>query len=316
MHRGGGEIAGAVQRQQIAALVLKDQRLQKPCPAAGERKISLNARPQSFRVNRIQNPAHPGVAAGHLQANAAQPMMQVATPAPGVRSPATTDPSSENRAEPRQQRIAQRDVRLQPMIGICSRSCRGVYEEENRREEIPRLARLGDRYWHGTSLCVDSKRSDRLSPHPYLTSLSSTIAHRNACALTRLRSLVRKCLDFATFLAVRESLVSLSHTRITDDAVSVLNRFPKIEVVDLSNTQIGDGGIRKLEHSKSLRLMGLNSTKIGVEWVRFLKSFPSIECVEIGGTPALTVIVEAGWAGVGPTFSFPDDLPAIRVKSL
>ncbi len=107
-------------------------------------------------------------------------------------------------------------------------------------------------------------------------------------------------------------MLSVGHTRITDEAVSVLNGFPKIELIDLSDTQIGDCGIRKLERSKSLKSLGLNSTKIGVESLRFLKSFPSVEYVEIGGTPALAVIIEAGWTDVGPTFSFPDDLPAIE----
>ena len=107
-------------------------------------------------------------------------------------------------------------------------------------------------------------------------------------------------------------ILSLSHSRITDDAAAACDRLPKIELMDLSGTQIGDAGIRQLKHCKQLKTLGLTNTKIGLDSLRFLKSLPSIEDVEIDRTPAAAALETAGWSDIGPTFSFPRDVPAIE----
>ena len=110
MHRAGGEIAGPIQRQQIAARV-EHQRLQGLAPLQSAEHV-VEHRPQSFRVDGVQDFAHAGVA-GNLAD--AKELLQVAIMAAGIEGQQRGILQGEHR-EGRQQRVPQRDLRLGPLV--------------------------------------------------------------------------------------------------------------------------------------------------------------------------------------------------------
>jgi hypothetical protein len=86
--------------------------------------------------------------------------------------------------------------------------------------------------------------------------------------------------------------LNLENTQISDAALPVLARMPRLEELDLSNCQVSDQGLSSLAGQRSLKILWLTGNR-GVTDIalKSLATLPRLQQVELSGT----AVSEAGW---------------------
>ncbi len=86
--------------------------------------------------------------------------------------------------------------------------------------------------------------------------------------------------------------LNLENTRISDAALPVLARMPRLEELDLSHCQVSDQGVASLAGQRSLKILWLTGNRgVTDAALKSLASLPRLQQVELSGTS----VSEAGW---------------------
>ena len=86
--------------------------------------------------------------------------------------------------------------------------------------------------------------------------------------------------------------LDLSGTRITDEILKPISKYPRLEALFLGETQVTDEGIKFLSQSRSLTQVSLNSTKITDASIVYLSQMKQLHALSAEGTPLTDKSVE------------------------
>lgn len=78
--------------------------------------------------------------------------------------------------------------------------------------------------------------------------------------------------------------VRLRDTKVKDDDLKLLKKFPFLENVDLSNTQISSSGLAHLRNSNHLACLCLWNTKVGDAGLKHLENCQKLSTLLLDGT--------------------------------
>lgn len=96
-------------------------------------------------------------------------------------------------------------------------------------------------------------------------------------------------------LEVREQLISLNLSRmpVRDGDLTIVSRFPNLEILNLNNTAVTGDGLKALTSLPKLELLSLSGTDINVSALRDLANFNSLKEVYVWNTSVSASDAEA-----------------------